>query len=56
MSRTSIPRRGRRTGRRISLLLILMFLGAATVGACDYTSEPVVIGEYKAPTETWEDQ
>jgi len=33
-----------------------MFLGATAVGACDYTSEPVVIGEYHAPTDTWEGQ
>jgi hypothetical protein len=42
------------TARRTIFLLILILLGAASA-ACDLgSSDPVVIGEYHAPTKTVE--
>lgn len=49
-------KRGKVSRQRILSLLICLYIGAVCASACDYTSEPVVIGEYKAPTATLENR
>lgn len=44
-----------RTRIRASLLLAALFAGGLIAGAC-HPTEPVAIGEYHAPVDSWENQ